>query len=69
MKVYYEDAKKTFDVEIEALTRVKSSLGKSFDEAVDKILSTKGRVIFIGIGKSGIIADKIAASFSSVRLG
>lgn len=38
MKVYYEDAKKTFDVEIEALTRVKSSLGKSFDEAVDKIL-------------------------------
>ncbi|MHA7983024.1 KpsF/GutQ family sugar-phosphate isomerase [Leuconostoc mesenteroides] len=68
MKVYYEDAKKTFDVEIEALTRVKSSLGKSFDEAVDKILSTKGRVIFIGIGKSGIIADKIAASFSSVAL-
>ncbi|ORI76414.1 sugar phosphate isomerase [Leuconostoc mesenteroides subsp. cremoris] len=68
MKVYYEDAKKTFGVEIEALTRVKSSLGKSFDEAVDKILSTKGRVIFIGIGKSGIIADKIAASFSSVGL-
>lgn len=68
MKVYYEDAKKTFDVEIEALTRVKSSLGKSFDEAVDKILSTKGRVIFIGIGKSGIIADKIAASFSSAGL-
>ncbi|MDV7738756.1 KpsF/GutQ family sugar-phosphate isomerase [Leuconostoc mesenteroides] len=68
MKVYYEDAKKTFDVEIEALTRVKSSLDKSFDEAVDKILSTKGRVIFIGIGKSGIIADKIAASFSSVGL-
>lgn len=68
MKVYYEDAKKTFDVEIEALTRVKSSLGKSFDEAVDKILSIKGRVIFIGIGKSGIIADKIAASFSSVGL-
>lgn len=68
MKVYYEDARKTFDVEIEALTRVKSSLGKSFDEAVDKILSTKGRVIFIGIGKSGIIADKIAASFSSVGL-
>ena len=68
MKVYYEDAKKTFDVEIEALTRVKRSLGKSFDEAVDKILSTKGRVIFIGIGKSGIIADKIAASFSSVGL-
>lgn len=68
MKVYYEDAKKTFDVEIEALTRVKSSLGKSFDKTVDKILSTKGRVIFIGIGKSGIIADKIAASFSSVGL-
>ena len=68
MKVYYEDAKKTFDVEIEALTRVKSSLGKSFDEAVDKIFSTIGRVIFIGIGKSGIIADKIAASFSSVGL-
>lgn len=68
MKVYYEDAKKTFDAEIEALNRVKSSLGKSFDEAVDKILSTKGRIIFIGIGKSGIIADKIAASFSSVGL-
>jgi arabinose-5-phosphate isomerase len=68
MKVYYEDAKKTFDAEIEALNRVKSSLGKSFDEVVDKILSTKGRVIFIGIGKSGIIADKIAASFSSVGL-
>lgn len=68
MKVYYENAKKTFDTEIEALNRVKNSLGKSFDETVDKILSTKGRVIFIGIGKSGIIADKIAASFSSVGL-
>ncbi|GMA69103.1 arabinose 5-phosphate isomerase [Leuconostoc litchii] len=68
MKVYYEDAKQTFETEIEALDRVKQSLGTSFDETIDKILETKGRIIFLGIGKSGIIADKIAASFSSVGL-
>lgn len=41
-------------------------LGEEFINAVELINSTKGKVIFCGIGKSGIIAKKIAATLSSV---
>ena len=66
MKTYYNDAKETFNTEITALEKVRDELNESFDQVVDAVLATTGRLIFIAIGKSGIIAEKIAASFSSI---
>lgn len=66
MTTYYDDAKKTFELEIDALKSVRETLDEHFDAVVETILANKGRTIFIGIGKSGIIAEKIAASLSSV---
>jgi len=53
------------DREIEGLQALKSSLGSSFTEAVDAILGGQGHLIVVGIGKSGHIGRKIAASFAS----
>lgn len=66
MTTYYDDAKATFDLEISALKTVRETLDTHFDAVVEAILTTKGRTIFVAIGKSGIIAEKIAASLSSV---
>lgn len=51
--------------EAEALRALGPALGDSFAEAVATILAAKGRVIVSGMGKSGHIARKIAASFAS----
>lgn len=51
--------------EIQALQRMSLLIDKDFDKAVKIIKSSKGRVVVMGIGKSGIIAKKIAATFSS----
>ena len=66
MTTYFNDAKLSFDTEINALESVRDNLDENFDHVVDAITQTQGRLIFIAIGKSGIIADKIAASFSSI---
>ena len=59
-------AKQVIKYEIEALKKLKSSIGKSFDETVKTILNCKnGKVIVSGVGKSGIISKKWAATFSS----
>ncbi len=52
--------------EAKALQLLSESLGKPFVEAVNLILKTKGRVIVIGLGKSGHVGKKIAASLSSL---
>ncbi|MEZ5798857.1 MAG: KpsF/GutQ family sugar-phosphate isomerase [Paracoccaceae bacterium] len=51
--------------EAEALTLLAETLGDSFDRAVGLILGASGRVIVSGMGKSGHIARKIAATFAS----
>jgi arabinose-5-phosphate isomerase len=51
--------------EAEALQQLASSLGDSFDQAVEWMLGVKGRVITCGIGKSGHIARKTAGTLSS----
>lgn len=63
---YYEIAKEIFEAEKQALTEVSERLDDHFDQLVDIIDKTSGRVIFIGIGKSEIVAQKIAASLSSI---
>lgn len=61
----YLKGKEVIKQEAEALLDLANNLSPVFSEVVDKILSLNGRVIFAGIGKSGYIAHKIAASFSS----
>ncbi|QAR33045.1 KpsF/GutQ family sugar-phosphate isomerase [Geovibrio thiophilus] len=60
-----EAGKKTLDVEIDALHRVKDALGAGFVDAVELIFSCRGRVVVTGMGKSGHIGKKIAATFAS----
>jgi len=59
-------ANKVIDLEINALKKLKSSLNPSIDTAVDLLTKCQSKVIVCGVGKSGIIASKIAATLSSV---
>ena len=61
---YITLAKKAANVQINELKKIKKVFNKSFIEAVDLILNCRGKVIFAGIGKSGLIARKISATFS-----
>ena len=67
-KNYINLAKKSADLQIRELRKIKKVFNNSFIKAVDLILSCKGKVIFAGIGKSGLIARKISATFSSVGI-
>ena len=58
-------AKSVLRKEGEALIGLSEKLDRSFVHAVNLLLETKGRVVLTGIGKSGIICKKIAATFSS----
>lgn len=59
-------AKNIFDIEIEALQQTKDALGSSFVDILEIIMNCKGKIIVTGMGKSGHIARKIAATFSSL---
>ena len=63
---YKKIAKNVIDLEIEALKKVKNSLGKSFNEAIETIKNCQSKVILCGVGKSGLIASKISSTLSSV---
>ena len=58
-------ARSVFDAEIEELQRVKSSLNSDFIKVTELILNSKGKVVVTGIGKSGLIGKKIAATLAS----
>jgi len=58
-------AVESLSMQSSALSTVASRLGGEFDEAVSLILGCKGRVIVSGMGKSGIVGKKIAATFAS----
>lgn len=60
-----EIAKRVFDIEIDSLRWVADAIDERFTKVVDAILNTEGKVIVIGIGKSGLIGKKIAATFAS----
>ena len=64
----YDDLKhavETIDQEIETLEILKNSLDSNLSKALDLLQNTKGRVIVTGMGKSGHIARKMAATFAS----
>jgi arabinose-5-phosphate isomerase len=60
-----ELAKEVFDIEASSITKLIERLGEPFLKAIEILYSCKGRVIVTGMGKSGLIGKKIAATFSS----
>ncbi|WP_318418212.1 KpsF/GutQ family sugar-phosphate isomerase [Photobacterium leiognathi] len=60
-----ELAKDVIKTEVEGLMYMSSRIGDDFTDAINAIISTTGRTIICGMGKSGIIGKKIAASFAS----
>jgi arabinose-5-phosphate isomerase len=60
-----EWAKEVLSTEVEGILAVRNRLGIEFAEAVELIEKCRGRVITVGIGKSGIVARKVAATLSS----
>ena len=65
---YIAIAKKSANLQINELKKIKKIFNNSFVKAIDLILNCKGKVIFAGIGKSGLIARKVSSTFSSVGI-
>lgn len=63
---FLKTAKDVINLEISGLIKLKKTLNNSFNEAVNEIAKCQSKVILCGVGKSGLIAHKIAATFSSV---
>jgi len=63
---YLNEAKRVFDIEIEALKRVRDNLDDNFNQILKVITECKGKIIVTGMGKSGHIARKIAATMASL---
>ena len=62
---YLASARRTLDVEVAALNKLAGDLDREFVRACELILATQGRVIVTGMGKSGHIGNKIAATLAS----
>jgi len=60
-----EEAKKVIRIEAEALLALADSIDDALRQAVEMILGCRGRVVVTGMGKSGLIGQKIASTFSS----
>ena len=60
-----DTARKVFEIESQAILALRDRLDESFDRAVELLLRTEGRVVVTGMGKSGIVGQKISATFSS----
>jgi arabinose-5-phosphate isomerase len=58
-------ARETLDIEIAALQGLKARVGASFVDAVARMLACRGRVVVMGMGKSGHVGRKIAATLAS----
>ncbi len=63
---YKKVAKEVINLEIQALKKLKQSIDNSFNKAVDAIVNCQSKIILCGVGKSGIIANKISATLSSI---
>ena len=58
-------AARTLRLEAEALSAMATTLGDEFIGAIDRILACRGKVIITGMGKSGLVGRKIAATLAS----
>ncbi len=59
-------AKDVINLEITALKKLKKNINSSFDKAVIQVAKCQSKVVLCGVGKSGLIASKIAATLASV---
>lgn len=62
---FIASAKRTFDNQASALHALAARLDLNFDKACERLMSCKGKVVVCGMGKSGHIGKKIAATFAS----
>ena len=60
-----EEARQVLKVEEQGLAAVRARIGEEFNEAVEAILSCPSRLIITGIGKSGLVGQKISATLNS----
>ena len=58
-------ARETLDIEAAAVLELKDSIGAAFARAVTLVLGIRGRVVVMGMGKSGHVGRKIAATLAS----
>lgn len=65
---YLTIAKNVFDLELQHLNSLYGLLGSELENSIHTILNTTGKLVVSGIGKSGIIARKIASSFASIGM-
>ena len=65
MQDFIEIAKEVFEIESEAILELKGQLSEDFNAIVECILKLKGHCVITGMGKSGHIAEKIAATLAS----
>ena len=61
-------AKEVIDLEIKALIKLKNNINESFNLAVQQILKCQSKVILCGVGKSGLIANKIPQHYHRLVL-
>ena len=62
---FQKTAEQVFSIEAKAITELADLIDESFNQACELILQCSGRLIVVGIGKSGHIGNKIAATFAS----
>ncbi|WGE75946.1 KpsF/GutQ family sugar-phosphate isomerase [Actinobacillus equuli] len=62
---YLASANETLSLYTQAISRLNQRLDSSFNQAVDMILNCEGRVVVAGIGKSGLVGQKMVATFAS----
>ena len=65
-KKFINTARDVINLEIKALQKLKKNINNSFNEAVIQIAKCQSKIILCGVGKSGLIASKIAATLASV---
>ena len=65
-KKFILTAQEVINLEVKALQNLKKTLNNSFNQAVSEIIKCQSKVILCGVGKSGLIASKIAATLASV---
>ena len=62
---YITIAKETLEIEAQTLLQASRNIDKEFEKAVDIIFACKGKLVVSGVGKSGLIGAKMAATFAS----
>ena len=65
MSAYLDTARRVIRTEIDGLQALAAGLDDSFDRAIEIILAARGRVVVSGMGKSGHVGRKIAATLAS----